>query len=145
MERRFMRRSSDKVIGGICSGLAVYVGADLTLVRVITLFGIIASGVLPGLLLYLICLIIVPLDTGSGYNAGHPDHDNYSNANYEPYRNYGPPSDNARYVIGIGLIAVGVFLFARMFFAWLDWKYVFAGLLILGGLFMIFNSKRRGD
>lgn len=147
MERRFLRNSRDKVLGGVCSGLALYVGADVTLVRLITLFGIIASGVLPGLLLYVICVIIVPLDihAGGGYNAGGNEQGGYSG--YETYQSnsYGPPSNNGRYVVGIGLIVVGVYLFARMFFGWLDFRYVFAGLLILGGLFMIFNSGRGKD
>ncbi len=150
MERRFLRKSNDKVIGGLCSGLAEYIGSNVILVRLITLFGIIASGVFPGLLLYVICLIFVPLDTqaGPGYGSGYgyEGSSDYGNST-DPgdHYTYGdPPSKNGRYIVGIGLIVVGVFLFARMFFSWLDLKYVFAGLLILGGLFMIFNDKRRG-
>lgn len=150
MGKRFVRKSHDKVLGGVCSGLAEYIGADVTLVRLITLFGIIASAVFPGLLLYIICVVIVPLDyqANGGYrpgpetqNSGYSNYD--SNDGYTSYSN--PPSKNGRYIAGIGLIALGVFLFARMFFSWLDWKYVFAGLLILGGLFMLFGNNRRDD
>ena len=33
--RRLVRRTDDKVLGGVCAGLAAYLGADPTLVRVL--------------------------------------------------------------------------------------------------------------
>ncbi len=143
-----MRRSNDKIIGGICSGLAQYVGADVTLVRLITLFGIIASGVVPGGFLYVICLIIVPLDSqAGGYNAGGPGPEGFDGSNHNSYydtsRSNEPSSNNTRYIIGIGLIGLGIYLFARLFFGWLRWEYIFAGFLIIGGLFMMFGGNRR--
>ncbi len=141
-----MRKSNDKIVGGICSGLAQYIGADVTLVRLIALVGIIASGLVPGVFLYLICLIIVPLDTHSrgGYNPDQSGPEGFEGSEYHSYsdnRNYNS-SNNARYMIGIGLIGIGIFLFARLFFGWLRWEYVFAGLLIIGGLFMMFGGNR---
>lgn len=148
MGRRFLRKSNDKIVGGICSGLAQYVGADVTLVRLIALFGIIASGIIPGAFLYVICLIIVPLDShaGGGYYTGAPGAEDFDSSNYNPYdsRSNNPSSDRTRYVIGIGLVGIGIYLFARLFFGWLKWEYVFAGLLIIGGLFMMFGGSRRG-
>lgn len=148
MRRRFLRKSKDKVMGGICSGLAEYVGADVTLIRLVTLFGIIASGIFPGLFFYLICLIVVPLDShvDGGYNFGNSDDGNSTNTNYDNFqddRGSNQTSNNARYILGIGLIIIGIFLFARMFFGWIRWEYVFAGMLILGGLFMVFGNNRR--
>lgn len=35
-DRRLVRRTHDKMIGGVCSGLADYLGVDVTLVRVLT-------------------------------------------------------------------------------------------------------------
>ncbi|MCX7771490.1 MAG: PspC domain-containing protein [Clostridia bacterium] len=138
MERRLLRKSRDKVMGGLCSGLADYIGAEPTIVRLVALFGIIASGVFPGLFLYLICLIIIPSDA-------HMDSSYYGDntSSCDPgYKSYDPSSSNGRYVLGILLIVIGVFLFARMFFGWIDFKYVFAGLMVLGGLYMLFGSRR---
>lgn len=145
MEKRLLRKSNDKVIGGLCSGLAEYIGCNVVLVRLLTLFGILASGVFPGLLIYIICLVLIPLDTqmGPGYHEYyHPSDSNQTSYSGDNYGHDAPPSGNGRYFMGIGLIALGIFIFARMFFSWLDWKYVFAGLLILGGIFLIFGGRR---
>ena len=37
--KQLVRRSHDKVIGGVCGGVADYLGIDATLVRVLTVVG----------------------------------------------------------------------------------------------------------
>jgi phage shock protein C len=37
--KRLVRRSDDKMVAGVCSGLADYLGVDVTLVRVLTVLG----------------------------------------------------------------------------------------------------------
>ncbi|GCD92175.1 PspC domain-containing protein [Nocardioides sp. LS1] len=37
--RRLVRRSDNRMIGGVCSGVADYLGIDVTLVRVLTVLG----------------------------------------------------------------------------------------------------------
>lgn len=37
--RRLVRRSDDAMLGGVCSGVATYLGIDVTLVRVLTVLG----------------------------------------------------------------------------------------------------------
>ena len=53
-------RSSDKVIGGVCAGLADYFDLDPTLVRAGYLILSILSVAFPGILVYLILWIIMP-------------------------------------------------------------------------------------
>jgi phage shock protein PspC (stress-responsive transcriptional regulator) len=60
--RRLYRRSSDRKIGGVCSGLAQYFEIDVTLVRLLVAAGTICSGGL-GLLAYIVAWIIMPLDS----------------------------------------------------------------------------------
>ena len=58
---RRLSRSHDRMIGGVCGGVADYLGIDPTLVRVVTaVAGIVAIPVVP--LLYLICWAIIPRD-----------------------------------------------------------------------------------
>ncbi len=132
MERRFVRKTGDRVFGGVCSGLADYVNMDRSMVRLIALVGIVLSGMLPGILLYILCVIIVPSD--AQYSGG------YSEEEDAPVNNGG----NNRFVVGFILIGFGIFLLARMFFNWLDWRYVFAGLMILGGIYLL-SQNRRGN
>jgi phage shock protein C len=61
-EKKFTRSTTDKMIAGVCGGLAAYFGIDTVIVRVLfVLFGL-AGG--PGVLLYIILWIVMPEDTG---------------------------------------------------------------------------------
>lgn len=51
---------TDKKFMGLCGGIAEYVDVDSTVVRLIVLTLVIFSGVIPGLLLYLIAAAITP-------------------------------------------------------------------------------------
>lgn len=53
-------RSNDKVIGGVCAGLANYFNLDPTLVRAGYLVLSILSVAFPGILVYIILWIIMP-------------------------------------------------------------------------------------
>lgn len=53
-------RSNDKVIGGVCAGLADYFNLDPTLVRAAYLILSILSVAFPGILVYVILWIIMP-------------------------------------------------------------------------------------
>jgi phage shock protein PspC (stress-responsive transcriptional regulator) len=54
--------TSEKRIGGVCSGLARYFEVDVTLVRLLVVAGSLCSGGL-GLLAYIAAWIIMPRDT----------------------------------------------------------------------------------
>jgi phage shock protein PspC (stress-responsive transcriptional regulator) len=41
--KRLTRRTNDKILGGVCSGLADYLGIDPTLVRVLTVIAAVFS------------------------------------------------------------------------------------------------------
>ena len=57
MEKKLYRNPSNKMIAGVCSGLAEYINIDPTVVRLIfALVGL--SGA--GLLAYLVAAIIIP-------------------------------------------------------------------------------------
>ena len=59
--RRPLRRSSrDYLIGGVCGGLAEWLGWDPTLVRVLYVALSVFSAAFPGILVYIIMWIIVP-------------------------------------------------------------------------------------
>ncbi|MEP1035280.1 PspC domain-containing protein [Ekhidna sp.] len=53
-------RSNDRMLGGVCAGIAEYIGWDPTLVRIAYIVLSIVSAAFPGLLVYLILWIIIP-------------------------------------------------------------------------------------
>ena len=59
VERKLMR-SSNKVLAGVCGGIAEYFDVDPTLIRAIyAILAVFTTG-FPGLLLYLILMLIMP-------------------------------------------------------------------------------------
>lgn len=57
MDTRLVRSTSDKVVGGVCGGLARYFGIDATIVRLVFVLAVL-SGLSP--LIYLVLWIVMP-------------------------------------------------------------------------------------
>ena len=53
-------RSSDRIVAGVCGGIAEYFDVDPTLIRVVYLILSLFSAGFPGLLLYIILMILMP-------------------------------------------------------------------------------------
>lgn len=60
MADKKLTRSTNKMVAGVCAGIAEYFDLDPTLVRVVYATLSIFSAGFPGLLLYIILLIIMP-------------------------------------------------------------------------------------
>jgi len=56
-----MRSALDRRFAGVCAGLAEYFGVDPTVVRLLWVFVTLVTGVVPGILAYLIGWMIMPL------------------------------------------------------------------------------------
>jgi phage shock protein C len=57
---RRLRRSRNRMIAGVCGGLAAWLGWDPTLVRVLYVVVSILSAAFPGTLVYIILWIVMP-------------------------------------------------------------------------------------
>ncbi|MBQ7531571.1 MAG: PspC domain-containing protein [Paludibacteraceae bacterium] len=60
MEAKKLTRSANKMLAGVCGGIAEYFDIDPTLVRVCYAALTIFSAGFPGVLLYIIMLILMP-------------------------------------------------------------------------------------
>ncbi len=136
--KRLYRSHADRMLAGVCGGMAEYFSIDPVLMRVlwviITLFG----GV--GLLLYIAAAIIIPQDneggeTSIGTNSTTRQH-----------------SDKTLFwgallvIVGMGLILrqFGVFTYFSMMH--IPWQLIWAILLILLGLYiMLYRSQQSVD
>ncbi|HEX2162382.1 MAG TPA: PspC domain-containing protein [Thermoanaerobaculia bacterium] len=56
------RSRSDKVVAGVCGGIARQFGWSATTVRVIYVLASIFSAAFPGILVYLVLWLVVPLE-----------------------------------------------------------------------------------
>lgn len=58
--KKKLTRSNNKMIAGVCAGIAEYFGWDATLVRVIYVLLTVFSAAFPGILVYIILWIVMP-------------------------------------------------------------------------------------
>ncbi len=162
MERRLYRSRSERVLGGVCGGLAKYFDMDPVLVRIIFVLLIFANGL--GILAYIIMAILVPVE---GSKAGAPrdairenveemkqsatelgDKIRSSFGKGDKPREETPPvasGHRGRSMLGIVFIIVGAFLLLGTLnlFAWFRWAFLWPLVLIIVGLLIIFGARRR--
>lgn len=56
---RKLRRSNDRVLGGVCSGIAAYYDTDATAIRILWAVLSVFTGILPGVIAYGICWALI--------------------------------------------------------------------------------------
>ncbi|HUV31648.1 MAG TPA: PspC domain-containing protein [Acidobacteriota bacterium] len=125
MSKRLYRSTTQKVFAGVCGGFGDYFEVDPVLVRIIAVILFFAHGV--GFLAYMVAWIVMPKRP-----VGEP---------VSGERHY---SSWHKYLPGVILIAIGAALLLREFWYWFDFGEMWAVLLILAGLGLIFlrSSKR---
>lgn len=64
-EKKLRRSTSEKVVAGVLGGLAEYFGLDVTLVRLLYVVVSIFSAAFPGLLVYIILWVVMPVNDSS--------------------------------------------------------------------------------
>ena len=60
MTKKTLTRSKDRILGGVCGGLAEWLGWDPTVVRVVYVLASICSAAFPGILVYLVLWVVMP-------------------------------------------------------------------------------------
>ena len=147
MSGRLERSRSNRVIGGVCGGLADYLDIDATIVRVAMVilgsFGI-------GILIYFVLLVLMP-NPGQpspfirSSATGEPGAEELSSAS-APARVVDPTEvDRRRSSLGILLVAVGaIFMLGNLgAFRFVQWSVIWPLVLIALGVFFIAQRTRR--
>jgi len=70
MQKRLQRSRTEKMVAGVCGGLAEYFGVDPTLVRAVFAVVTVLGGA--GVLLYFVLWAVMPLEPPSPYLPGRP-------------------------------------------------------------------------
>lgn len=55
-----LTRSGNKMLAGVCAGVAEYAGIDVSLVRILVALATLFSGIITGLLIYLVVALVMP-------------------------------------------------------------------------------------
>lgn len=131
MNKELYRSANNKVIAGVCGGVAEYFEIDPTIVRIVWLLLAFPGGV--GFLAYLVCWLVMP--ERNTFASG-------TNENYASGHRSGEESEKNKRIIGLALIIIGsVFLFDR-FFGWFDMAIIVPLVIIAIGIFVLFNVRR---
>jgi phage shock protein C len=126
--KKLKRSRGNRLIFGVCGGIAEYFNIDATIVRVAWfLLALPSFGTLG--LAYLVCGFIIPEDDGFI----HPD----------DQKNYNTMNEKSPLLIGLGLIVVGAYLLSKMFFPQIMDIYEFwPVLLIVLGIYILINQNK---
>lgn len=60
MKKRICRDTQNKMISGVCSGIARYFDVDPTIVRLVWVVASLFTTAFPGIILYIVCALIIP-------------------------------------------------------------------------------------
>lgn len=153
MSTRLERSTTNRVIAGVCGGIAEYLQVDPTLVRVFfVIAGFLTAGL--GILGYLVLLVLVPLPgrpmpfvQGSGTSASGEAADP-SSTTIAPIATTPPDPEAAerrRATFGYFLVALGiVFLLANVgAFRIVRWDLVWPLVLVGGGILLLAQRVKR--
>ncbi len=140
-EARLMRSESDKMIAGVCGGIALYLGIDAVFVRLAFLLLLFASGV--GALLYLVLMIIMPSESNLDQPSSKIVQDNIDRIGDDLGQGVKQVQRHpqGRTLVAGLLILLGFFLLFDNF-GWLDSGILWALALIGAGFYLIIRRSR---
>ncbi len=171
MFKRLYRSRRDRVLSGVCGGIAEYLSVDPVLVRILWIAISCAFGA--GIFIYIIGAIIIPegeeqvpnsfdaadnysdfgnefnSDSGSEFNNETPGQGyDFDGESFETQReewNEPPKYDagKSRMLFGFILVCVGVIFFVREFFGWLDFKFLWPIIAIVAGVLFLTKGGRK--
>ncbi|SHJ69369.1 PspC domain-containing protein [Paramaledivibacter caminithermalis] len=143
MSKRLYRSRNDRILAGVCGGIADYFGIDTSLVRIAWVIFTLMGGA--GIIAYIICAIVFP--EGSSYNTALNDDEyvvgakNYDDKYEHYYGKENGENDKNRILIGTILIVLGVLFLIKKYVYWFDLGKLWPVALIILGAFIIFKKR----
>ncbi|MDB5003567.1 MAG: PspC protein [Mucilaginibacter sp.] len=168
MEKRLQRDEHNKMIAGVCAGLADYLNIDITLVRAAFVLAMVLHGC--GLGAYIILWIVMPKKV---YGFNRPGFNNPGPVDYtvppqgdgptdysvpNPFGGFARPQQqgapfvmppkkksNAGIIVGIALVAFGSFFLLDNFDLLPNWEFdrLWPLIFVAGGLLLMFSRKKQ--
>ena len=160
MKRKLYRSRKDKIIWGVCGGLAEYFAIDPVIVRVIFVLVGLSGGA--GVLAYIILAIVIPQESSEAKTTEDVVRENVeeikntaSELGHEIESTFAGgkerTEDEARVrhrrltFLGIIIVVIGiVFLLGSLdFFWWFNWRILWPLVLVAIGITIILSAKRK--
>ena len=161
MERRLYRSEHNRVFLGVCGGFGEFFNVDPVIIRVITVLIAVFTAFFPTLIAYLVIALVIPSESslastprdtfrenitdmrdtaaGMGEDIRKTFEERKPDTGNEPHPVTTPPgtfSKSSLFILGIIIIAIGVFFILLNFFGWF-WIRLWPLWLIIAGLIII--------
>jgi phage shock protein C len=167
-KERLYRSRKEKIIGGVCGGLAEYFDVDPVIIRIIFVLLGLFKGI--GLIVYFIMLIIVPfrpstkdkfsnMESSSGNDEPEvtdaevedaeiidetEESENNSSTNFASSNKTTPPARyDSKSILGISLVVIGAVLLLDKIFPVLTFKILVPVVLIIVGIYFLIDNKKK--
>jgi len=145
MNKKLYRSRKEKMLGGVCGGLAEYFNVDPTLVRIIFVVSLFAGGT--GVIAYIILLIVVPQEpiifTTASTESGKTEQGTTDSSPNEIYFKILEEKRQKRTVFfGAGLVIIGIIFLADNFIRHFYFSDLFSLILIGIGIALLLNSRK---
>jgi phage shock protein C len=134
-QKKLYRSSTNRMIGGVCSGLGQYLSIDPVLVRLAFIVLALANGI--GVLLYFVMWLVVPGDAEHDLSGEDMIRSNLNDIGGQIRRLGGSVGGQGQAVLGIVLLVAGALFLAKMFIPGIPGSLVWPIALILLGVFLL--------
>jgi phage shock protein PspC (stress-responsive transcriptional regulator) len=145
--KKLYRSRTDRVIGGVCGGLADYFDIDSTIVRIVAVIIAIWGGV--GVFVYIIGLIVIPEEPVKGNkkmtdkNKKDDFSEKVETAAQQVKDELKKDPAKGQWIGGLILITLGSLFLVNQFIPALDFGKLWPVILIVIGAYVIANNARR--
>jgi phage shock protein C len=130
--KRLYRSRNDKMIAGVCGGIAEYFDIDPVIVRLVTVLLLFANGI--GLIMYIIAWIFVP---------ENPEQQSTKKTKAEKvFKRIASHPRDGSVLLGMVLLVIGGLLLIKNLFSWFDFAYVWAFGLVILGIYMLMRRRK---
>jgi len=147
MGSKMKRSKKDRVIAGVCGGIAEYLNIDSTIVRLGFALSTLVS---VGIFAYIVCVIIMPKDEGYAPDNFFDDEhfkEYDSDKDFSQVMGDGEDSEyqkskNSSTFLGVSFVLLGVIFLIKQFIH-LEFEVVISMFLVVMGLIIVYRNGRK--
>ena len=137
MGKRLYRSRKDKIIAGVCGGLARYFDVDPTLVRILAVISIFINGI--GIIAYIVAWIIMPLEPERESRSENKE----NNVSEKKEALEEVQSQKRKLLGGIILVVIGGVFLIYAYVPWFGFRKLWPFVLMAIGVVVIFDTLLR--